>query len=197
MIDIVHKSCKNDWCYTRVHDKYEGYCLFCYINMFPDKPITRNYKTKEYAVCEFIKNKFPNLDWITDKIIKDGCSKRRPDLMLDLGYHIIIVEVDENQHDNYVSSCENKRIMELSKDVHHRPIIFIRFNPDEYKIKNNIITSCWKINRHSIMTIKKNKINEWNDRLNELSSYIEYWIQEKNVSKKTIKIINLFYDKIQ
>ena len=29
-------------------------------------------------------------------------------------------------------SCENKRIMEISQDLGHRPIVFIRFNPDEY-----------------------------------------------------------------
>ena len=30
-----------------------------------------------------------------DKRIKCGCSKRRPDLLLDLGTHVIIVEIDE------------------------------------------------------------------------------------------------------
>ena len=60
------------------------------------------------------------------------CSKRRPDLFLDLGYQILIIEIDENQHLDYDCSCENKRIMELSQDVGHKPIVFIRFNPDEY-----------------------------------------------------------------
>ena len=68
-----------------------------------------------------------------DKKIQDGCSTRRPDLFLDLGYQIIIIEIDENQHIDYDCSCENKRIMELSQDVGHRPIVFIRFNPDDYK----------------------------------------------------------------
>jgi len=26
-------------------------------------------------------------------------------------------------------------MMEISKDLQHRPLIFIRFNPDDYKIK--------------------------------------------------------------
>ena len=46
--------------------------------------------------------------------------------------HIIIVEIDENAHINYDSSCENKRLMELSQDLGFRPIVFIRFNPDDY-----------------------------------------------------------------
>lgn len=75
---------------------------------------------------------FPDFTWITDKTIQDGCSLRRPDLFLDLGYQVVIVEIDENQHDGYDCSCENKRIMQLSLDVDHRPIVFIRFNPDDY-----------------------------------------------------------------
>jgi len=48
--------------------------------------------------------------------------------MCDLGTHILIVEIDENAHAVYDCSCENKRLMELSQDVGHRPIVFIRFN---------------------------------------------------------------------
>ena len=55
----------------------------------------------------------------------DGCSKRRPDLLLDMGYHIIIVEVDENKHTGYDCSCENKRLMELSQDLQHLSLIHI------------------------------------------------------------------------
>jgi hypothetical protein len=60
--------------------------------------VSRNYKTKEYAVVEFVKNKFPTFDRKTDKKISDGYSKRRPDLLLDLGYQVIIIEIDENQY---------------------------------------------------------------------------------------------------
>jgi hypothetical protein len=140
MIDVKSKTCKTYLCYTRVTEKYDGYCLYCYINLFPDKPVTRNYKTKEYSVVECVKEKYPNLSWISDKTIKDGCSKRRPDLLLDLGYQVLIIEIDENQHIDYDCSCENKRIMELSQDLNHRPIIFIRFNPDDYLIKDKMIT---------------------------------------------------------
>jgi len=74
-----------------ISEKYDGYFLFCYINLFPDKPVSRNYKPKEFSVVNLIKIKYLNLSWITDKIIKDGCSKRKPDILLDLGYQIIII----------------------------------------------------------------------------------------------------------
>ena len=194
MIDIKHKNCKTYLCNTRVKEKYDGYCLFCYINIFPDKPTTRNYKTKEYSVVEFVKTIFPNFDWIGDKKIVDGCSKRRPDLLLDLGYQIIIVEIDENQHIDYDCSCENKRIMELSQDLSHRPIIFIRFNPDNYNDNGINVTSCWGQNKNGLCVIKKSKKNEWTERLNTLERQISYWVNPENKTSKTVEIIQLFYD---
>jgi hypothetical protein len=143
MVNITSKICKTHLCPTRVTEK-----LFCYMNLFPDKPVSRNYKTKEYLVVEYVKMNFSHLTWVSDKTIQDGCSKRRPDLFLDMGYQIIIIEIDENKHIDYDCSCENKRIMELSQDVGHRPIIFIRFNPDEYTNKENKITSCWGVNKN-------------------------------------------------
>lgn len=188
--------CKSSWCETAVATRYEGYCLNCFIHLFPDKPNARNYKTKETAVKDFILEKFPleKYTWVTDKRVQDGCSRRRPDLLLDLGYQIIVVEVDENQHEVYDCSCENKRLMELSQDVHHRPIIFIRFNPDEYTTKDSKVTSCWGINKKGICAIKKTKEKEWTNRLESLKTQIEYWCKEDNKTDKTIEIIQLFYD---
>jgi hypothetical protein len=194
MINVKNKTCKSEWCYTIVKEKYDGYCLFCYVNLFPDKPTARNYKTKEYSVVEFVKTLFPNFDWIGDKKIVDGCSKRRPDLLLDLGYQIIIVEIDENQHIDYDCSCENKRIMELSQDLGHRPIIFIRFNPDNYNANGTNVTSCWGQNKNGLCVIKKSKKNEWTERLNTLGEQISYWVNPENKTSKTVEIIQLFYD---
>jgi putative hemolysin len=194
MVDVKHSSCKSDWCFTRVQEKYEGYCLYCYMNLFPDKPVSRNYKTKEYVVVEFIKTTFPAFPWISDKIIQGGCSKRRPDLLLDLGYQLVIIEVDENQHTDYDCSCENKRIMELSQDIGHRPIVFIRFNPDDYDKNGKNITSCWGLNQTGICVVKKSKKDEWLQRLNALAEQVNYWTQSANETNKTVEIIQLFYD---
>jgi hypothetical protein len=172
MLNVKDKTCKNDWCSTRVQDKYDGYCLFCYMNMFPDKPVLRNYKTKEFSVVEYVKKQFPELNWIADKIISGGCSKKRPDLILDLLYQVVIIEVDENQHTDYDCSCQNKRTMQLSQDLAHRPIIFIRFNPDDYKKDGKNITSCWGFDGNGICVVKKSKKDEWTQRLNVLENHI-------------------------
>jgi hypothetical protein len=192
MVDVKHETCKSEWCSTRVQEKYDGYCLFCYMHLFPDKPVSRNYKTKEKDVVDRIKQSFPDFTWVSDKKVFDGCSRRRPDLLLDMGSHIIIVEIDENKHTDYDCSCENKRLMELSQDLQHRPIIFIRFNPDSYINSEGIsIKSCWKLNKLGVITINKSKQTEWEERIDKLKQQIKYWAD--NPTEKTIEIIELFY----
>ena len=112
--------------------------------------------------------------------------------MLDLGEQILIIEIDENQHNNYDCSCEHKRLMELSQDLQHRPIVFIRFNPDSYTNEEGIeVKSCWKMNKMGVMQITKIKQKEWEERIESLKQQIQYWID--NTTEKTIEIIELFY----
>ncbi len=191
MVNVVSKKCRTEMCDIIVLKKnYKGYCVPCFMSLYPDEPVSRNYKVKEYAVVEYVKNNFPELSWIYNKRVYDGCSKRMPDLFLDLGDKVLIVEIDENQHIEYDCSCENKRIMELSLDLNHRPIIFIRFNPDKYKNNGKVISSCWGINGYGICVVKKQ--GEWLERLGVLRETINYWIN--NSSDKNIEQIPLFYD---
>ncbi len=184
--------CKSPWCETVKSKKFNDYCLRCFIHLYPDVKISRNYKTKETDVVSRITESFPNFTWVTDKKVLDGCSRRRPDLLLDLGSHIIIVEVDENRHTDYDCSCEHKRLMQLSQDVGHRPIVFIRFNPDEYVKDNKKITSCWKINiKTGLLYVPVSKTEEWSKRIEILKETINYWVS--NPTEKTVEIIELFY----
>ena len=191
MDDVISKKCVSEWCNTIVKNKYDGYCLFCFVNLFPEKPVSRNYKTKERTIVDFVLAEFPDFTWVADKRVQNGCSRRRPDLLLDLGYQVIIIEVDENQHTAYDCSCENKRIMELSQDNGHRPIIFIRFNPDLYITSTNAIArSCWKANQNGIFVVKDNTL--WLKRLDQLKQQVTYWLH--NTSDKTVETIQLCYD---
>ena len=190
MIDINSRRCKTYLCDTLIRKNYEGYCIKCFARIYPDRPNSRNYKTKETAAVAHIKTHFPDFDWILDKRVLDGCSHRRPDAIMDLGYQLIIVEVDENQHSSYDCSCENKRLMEISKDVGHRPIIFIRFNPDKYLIGSVKVKSCWGLDGHGMCVVKDK--TEWNKRLDMLNQQIRYWTE--NSTHKTLEIIELFYD---
>lgn len=82
--------------------------------------------------------------------------------------------------------------MELSQDINHRPLIFIRFNPDKYFDKDNkSIASCFSITK-STGALKVNNNKKWTERLDNLKTQIDYWI--KNKTDKTIEVIQLYYD---
>jgi hypothetical protein len=183
--------CKSDWCDSIKHKSRDGYCHYCFVHLYPDHELSKNFKTKEKTVIDFVKENYPEVIWISDKIIEGGCSKRRPDLLCDLGDYILIIEVDENQHRRYDCSCEHKRLMEISLDLGHRPIVFIRFNPDDYIDKEQKkVKSCWSISKTGVLSINSKK--HWNERLEALKIQVDYWMKHK--SEKTLEIVELFYD---
>ena len=183
----ICRICKS----SRGNRKYDKLCVTCAIQ--EGYTVKRNYKTKELSMVEFI-TEHTDVDWVNDKAYDLGCSKKRPDMVCDLGNHILIIECDEsNQHSGY--SCENKRIMELSQDFSenniHRPIVVIRFNPDSYVDSNNQkIKSCWKAGKDGILRIN-NKEN-WDLRLNELLGITHHYIENKPIKDVTFEY--LFYD---
>jgi hypothetical protein len=125
---------------------------------------SRNYKTKEYEIRNYVINAFPIYNWICDKMINNGSSRRRPDMLLELDNQIIIIEVDENQHLYYDCSCQNKRIMELSQDVNFKNIIFIRFNPDEYlDMHGNKVNPCWIKTQTGLLKLNEKEFNHVKD----------------------------------
>jgi hypothetical protein len=193
MVNVLHKRCKAEYCDIIISNpKYKGYCLRCFMYNFPNEPIARNYKTKEYAVVEFIKENFEKYEFIYNKRIQNGISKRIPDLVLTLENQVLIIEVDENQHEKYDCSCENKRLMELSLDVEHKPIVFIRFNPDSYLDREGKkIKSCWSITK-STGILKIDNKKKWDERLECLKESVQYWIENK--TDKTIEVVQLYYN---
>jgi hypothetical protein len=61
------------------------------------------------------------------------CGKERPDFVFDCGTHIVIVEVDENQHSGYQCLCEQTRMINLTQAIGGIPVFWIRYNPDQFK----------------------------------------------------------------
>ena len=182
--------CRSIFCHTRGNLKYNMYCLSCTINLFPNIKTPRNYKTKENHVVQYIKTFFPNFDFIQDKRIENGCSKRRCDLRVDFGSHIIIIEIDEFSHRNTL--CEEKRTLEIVEDLYYRNCVFIRFNPDNYINEKNIkIASCWKPTKQGVLIIAKGKEKEWQERLQKLTDTIQYYVENPVI--KTVEIVKLFY----
>lgn len=190
-VDVRHTMCQICYSIRANTSVYKGYCMRCYMYINPDNPIIKNYKTKEKYVAEFIRDKFTELNIMFDKRIENGVSMRRPDVYIDLSSHVIIIEIDENQHSDYDCICENKRTMELFIDAGSRHLTIIRFNPDSYfDMNGQHISSCWAFNEKGFCNI----IDEtnWVNRLTVLENTINSIIKEGNT--REVNIINLFYD---
>lgn len=71
------------------------------------------------------------------------CGGYRPDFTWDLGYKIVILEVDEHQHrhSNYTQRCELVRMARIVDGFGSVPVHFLRYNPDEFKLEGQP----WKI----------------------------------------------------
>jgi len=161
---------------------YKPYCFYCYCVMNPDAEIERQYKLKEHHLRDELIETYPKIQMIFDKKVNDGCSLRRPDVRIECFTHTIIIECDENKHIGY--SCENKRIMEIFQDLGNRPIVFLRFNPDQYKDAHGItIQGCF--NKKSIND------EEWTKRIKILKEKLNH--HYNNIPIKEITVEELFY----
>jgi hypothetical protein len=185
-------ACTNTLCEEAGYEKYKGMCLRCFVHIFPNETVVKHFKTKESSVVAYIKDQFPEKSFTLDKKIEGGCSRYRPDMMLDCLTHSIIVEVDENQHERYDCTCENKRLMALFEDLGNRPLVMIRFNPDDYvDINENIIESCFVYKNKNGLPSIKNKY-KWDKRLNALKETIKRHVD--NIPDKEVIMEHLYYD---
>lgn len=140
--------------------RYKPYCFPCFCVLNPNEKIVRFYKTKESAFFEWLRSTFPDIDWIRDRTVDGGCSRRRPDFRpsIDAGHTALIIDLDENQHASYNETCENKRLMEIFTDLGSRPLYVLRINPDGYKDEHGkVFPSCFNK--------KEMNVDEWKRRL--------------------------------
>ena len=203
MINIVTPRCLTPLCGIFVTTKkYKGYCLRCFSYLFPDEPISRNHKVKEARVFDFLRSIFDHGDTslVLNKRVTGGCSGRIPDVLIRCPSHVIVIEVDENQHVSYSCSCENKRLVQIWQDVNagipegeYLPIVFIRFNPDGYTADGIKVPSCFGTHaRLGTCVVRKKHEAAWQQRLETLRQTIKRHID--NVPCQNITEEHLYYD---
>lgn len=159
---------------------------FLKLNIIHNNVINKIWAENAYMLP--LKDKYSDI--ILDKIIDGGCSARRPDGLIDIFTHSIIIEIDEEQHTGKGYSCENKRMMILFEDLGSRPLVMIRLNPDKYKLNGKIIKSSFTKTK-KLGLLKKDE-KEFNRRLERLYEEVEYNLFK--IPDKEITIIELFYD---
>ena len=186
---ILNENKKEHKCKNQNCENYIAYCDLC-LKCFEIEYGKRKLRCyiKETIVINEILKKFEdkNYKWYKNKCFES--TKKRIDLQLELEDKIILIEIDEYKHSSYNKEEEEKRTTEIINNK-QKKILLIRFNPDEYINEDGILTgSCWRGKN-----IKKNKINEWNERLKKLFETIFECIN-MNMEEIDYKIIYLFYN---
>lgn len=162
----------------------------CYKQKYPNQPTTTRFLAKqmifwqrlqqllnemqpELEVSDY-KNAILHLDY--DKSIR-GSIRRRPDILITTPNLRLVIEFDEEQHNSY--SIESERLRD--KDIVdvfqlQLPIVFIRFNPDEYVDSDGVShPSCFDDFVRTAGTYSINR-TEWNTRFEMLLTTLRHYL---------------------
>ena len=163
MVDIMNPMCTS--CELFVVPKKPHLCLYC-------KPeSTLRYKTKEFLVVNYLEEN--GINFIHNKSVGFVCGNYRPDILIDAHTHFVIVEIDEDQHKNYDGKCELVRMLNIHQAQGMR-CIFIRYNPDVFRVKNK--------------TKKVHTSARLDILLTEIQNHIKYFPEDE------VTIYRLFYN---
>ena len=176
MEDVKNPRCKTPMCDLHTPNEY---CARCTAYIFPDKP--SRFKTREMKLKECLTAQYPDKTIVHDKRVE--CHLYRPDFVFDMGSHTIVIELDENQHRAYDTSCDNKRLMSIFHGLGSRPMVMIRFNPDKY----DSTPGCFKKDGQL-----SGQGKEWKLRTEKLKSRIDFWISSQ--PEREITMEHLFFD---
>ena len=123
MVDVISPKCASCGLF-QVHKKTD-LCNDCN----PEK--LKHKKTDEMKCVNFLREN--NINFIHNKSVGFECGNFKPDVKIDAKTHILIVEVDENQHKQYNSKCELTRMLNIYVAEGMR-CVFLRYNPSSFKI---------------------------------------------------------------
>ena len=171
-----------DWIDSRSGNTYfDNYCATCFKNVFPLDP--RSVKVRENShenkVRNFLKEHKP--EFIHDSVIYtnhcDCTHRRRIDHRIIIGNTMLAVETDERQHKGYDQKDETDRYEDLYM-IHSGKWIFIRFNPDCYRVNGRL----YNPNVTSRLPVLLEEINKQMTRINT----------DENV--EPVEIVKLYFD---
>ena len=117
----------------------------------------------------------------TDTTVDGGvCGKERPDRVYDFGDKIVILECDENQHQDRQCLCEQSRMVNIGQTFGGVPVYFIRWNPDDYSPENDRkypeeLATRHKLVGNVIRDIKKGKVALPSALVSVLYMYYDGW----------------------
>lgn len=169
MENVVAPRCRKCGLF-QVHNK--DLCRIC-------TPEGEGYqKTKENLVVANLREH--KLCMVLDKPIARAYGCFRPDILIKCDSHELIVEVDENQHAQYPKLCEISRMLAI-QSYFDRPCIFIRYNPDNFRVNGKITD----VSQHDRLRLLRKTIDKYTHRIpkDPISVYRLYYNEKRNKGK--------------
>ena len=94
----------------------------------------RKTRVRENQVANYLRDQgFHWTSW-NKQVQETACGRYRPDFAYELNTHVVLVEVDEFQHARPGYSCDAARMLDIFGAYGGQPVVFIRFNPDAFKL---------------------------------------------------------------
>uniref|UniRef100_A0A6C0KF38 Uncharacterized protein n=1 Tax=viral metagenome TaxID=1070528 RepID=A0A6C0KF38_9ZZZZ len=158
--DLSENQCKN--CKKIDVLNKNGLCVnFCSLEE-RDLIMKKHVKKREEFINRLLDEEISTKPYSKDEVIDRNCSKKRPDRVYHLGSHVVILEVDENQHKSYKCTAygdtkegrlkgEAIRMFEIFQSFDGVPCIFIRYNPDNFTNKDGKNVKITQSKRHDIL----------------------------------------------
>lgn len=143
-INLIYKKCKHKDCNELNIVNEFGIC-----GLHDPALLNRTRLQKQKRVKFLIENNIEHKIMSYDKMIDSGiCNKRRPDIVINVNTHFVIIEIDENQHIS--KKCEESRMVEIWNSL-GLPVVFIRYNPDSFTDKSGNKSNIRKNIREDIL----------------------------------------------
>ena len=184
-ICLVERKCTNPECLNNngvdILDS-NGYCVNFCSNMKQYEIFKKHQKKKEEFVSNILLLNIMLPFYLRDERADNGCSTSKPDFVYHLGTHIVIVEVDEGQHKGYTNCGKTKeeknkreraRMFNHSNEYDHLPVIWIRYNPDNFRVDGKLVKVSDKV-RHTTLVKWVQKCINFTDSKGILLKYLFY-----------------------
>ena len=119
-------------------------------------------RAKEKRVYEFLRTSLPNDQIKFNKL----AGEYFPDIMFKRKTHVVIVEVDEHQHEEYDREKDEKRTRVILNQT-RKPTILLRYNPDAFWVEgveqtvdeaDRLRTLLEQVKRHLAVAPKENLV---------------------------------------
>ena len=143
-------------------------CQYCDPNEFNKTRLAKQNRVKQWLDANDIK-----YDSCDRRIEHGQCFDYRPDFIFDCGTHMVVLEVDENQHKERAELCECVRMVNIFQSF-GMPTKFVRYNPDPYRIN------------------KLKKDPPFGTRMNLLKEHLRYAFDDPPVAPLSVK--HLYFD---